>query len=86
MQISLNSFIFQSIAIQESICMYISMHAQRKVYILQQDQLHKHYIATVVWEIFIWDNFAVKFIRDVMFSWVSCTHENVLLLNFVHIE
>ena len=29
---------------------------------------------TVVWEIFVRDNLVVKFIRCVIFSWVSYTH------------
>ena len=42
--------------------------------------------STVVWEIFVQDNLVVKFIRCVIFSWVSYTHENILPSNFVHTE
>ena len=35
-------------------------------------------VRTVVWEIFVRDNLVVKFIRCVIFSWVSYTHENIL--------
>ena len=41
---------------------------------------------TVVWEIFVRDNLVVKFIRCVIFSWVSYTHENILPSNFVRTE
>ena len=41
------------------------------------------YIATVVWEIFVSDDLVVKFVCFVIFSWVSCTHENVLPSNFI---
>ena len=36
---------------------------------------------TVVWEIFVRDNLVVKFIRCVIFSWVTYTHENILPSN-----
>ena len=36
--------------------------------------------------IFVRDNLVVKFIRCVIFSWVSYTHENILPLNFVRTE
>ena len=47
---------------------------------------HLLFNVTVVWEIFIRDNLVVKFIRCVIFLWVSYTHENILLSNFVHTE
>ena len=43
-------------------------------------------IYTVVWEIFVRNNLVVNFIRCVIFSWVSYTHENILPLNFVRTE
>ena len=41
---------------------------------------------TVVWEIFVRDNLVVRFIRCVIFLWVSYTRENMLPLNFVRRE
>ena len=38
-------------------------------------------LTTVVWEIFVRDNLVVKFIRCVIFSWVTYTHENILPSN-----
>ena len=40
----------------------------------------------VVWEIFVQDNLVIKFIRYVLFLWVSYTHKNILPLNFICIE
>ena len=38
-------------------------------------------VYTVIREIFVRDNLVIKFIRCVIFSWVSCTHENILPSN-----
>ena len=57
------------------------MIIEKKFY--QHKEIAQSKSNTVVWEIFVRDNLVVCSLCCVIFSWVSCTHENILPSNFV---